>query len=381
LCQKRKLCRIFYKRSKIILSQYPALVNSRFISPESAGEVMAGNPKQKLKLLYIYDYLRRHSDESHPASVSDIIEYLAGNGVTAERKSIYNDIEVLREYGLTIERGTTKQRGYYLKTTGIKRSELMLLADAVYASPVISQKKTAALIEKLCDLVSIYQAKAIMKQYQMLTDVTRGNMLKTDNEELYKNIETIHTAMLSGKKIRFMYHRRVLANNLPVFDSGREFTISPYAAMWNQDKYYIVGNYEKYDDLSHYRIDRMKKVTLIDENIRPLREVSAYKTKIDTADYARRVFNMFAGAEPSYVELDCDIKLLETIIERFGINVPYRQTGTDRFTVKAYAVINDGFEKWLLNLGGGVVVRAPQELRASMIKRLEAMLQEYRSIK
>lgn len=340
---------------------------------------MAGNPKQKLKLLYISDYLRRYSDEAHPAAVADIISFLEKKGITAERKSIYNDIEVLREYGLDIERGTSRQRGYYLKQDRIKKSELMLLADAIYASPVISQRKTAALIEKLCELVSVHQAALIKKQYQSFGEMSTrsANMLKTDNEELYNNIETIHDALLAGKKIRFMYHKRVLANSLPVFDSGREFIISPYAAIWNQDKYYIVGNYGKYDDLSHYRIDRMKKVTVIDEPIRPLHEVSSYRNKIDTADYSRRVFNMFAGAEPSYVELDCDIKLLETIIERFGINVPYRKTGPERFTVKAYAVVNDGFEKWLLSLGGGVTVRAPQELREAMIARIEAMLREY----
>lgn len=342
---------------------------------------MAGNPNQKLKLLYIRDYLTRYSDENHPVTVNEIIAHLAENGITAERKSIYTDIEVLREYGMTIEKAATRARGYYVKPSGLRRSELMLLADAVYASPVISLKKTASLIGKLCDLVSVHQEKAIKRQYQIFADMTRGNVLKSDNEELYHNIETIHSAMLAGKKIRFMYHRRVLANSLPVFDSGREFIISPYAAMWNQDKYYVVGNYEKYDDLSHYRIDRMKKVTVLDEPIRPLREVSNYKSKIDTADYARRVFNMFAGAEPEYVELDCDIKLLETIIERFGINVPYRQTAPDRFTVKAYAVINDGFEKWLLGLGGGVVVRAPQELRLSMVKRIETMMREYNEIK
>ncbi len=338
---------------------------------------MAGNPNQKLKLLYIRDYLTRYSDENHPLSVSDIIAHLAEKGITAERKSIYNDIEVLREYGMAIERGATRQRGYFVRPGGLKRSELMLLADAVYASPVISMKKTASLIGKLCEMGSIHQEKAIKKQYQAFADMTRGNMLKSENEELYHNIETIHSAILAGKKICFMYHRRVLMGNLPVFDSGREFVITPYAAMWNQDKYYVVGNYEKYDDLSHYRIDRMKKVTVTDEPARPLREVSNYKGKLDTADYARRVFNMFAGTEPAYVELECDLKLLETIIERFGINVPYRQIATDRFTVKAYAVINDGFEKWLLGLGGGVVVRAPRELRESMTKRLGDMLSEY----
>ncbi len=338
---------------------------------------MAGNPKQKLKLLYIYDYLRRYSDDNHAVTVSDIIAFLEENGVSAERKSIYTDIEVLREYGLAVEHSTTKLRGYYVSRKGFQRGELMLLADAVYASPVISQKKTLALIEKLCDMVSIYQAKALMKQYQTSTNA-KGLGLKTENEEFYHNIETIQNAIISGKKIRFMYHRRVLMNNLPVFDSGREFIISPYAAVWNQDKYYIVGNYEKYDDLSHYRIDRMKKVTMLEERVRPLREVSTYKEKFDIADYSRRVFNMFAGTEPEYVELECDIKLLETIIDRFGINIPYKQTAKDRFTVKAYAVINDGFEKWLLNLGGGVVVRAPKDLRESIINRLETMLGEYK---
>jgi len=370
----------FFSSLNYILSHSSTLVNYSLIRAEGAGEsIVAGNPNQKLKLLYIYDYLRKHSDERHPVSANDIIAFLNQNGITAERKSVYTDIEVLREYGLAIERGTTRQRGYYLKSTGLRRSEIMLLADAVYASPVISFKKTAALIEKLCDSISVHQATAVKRQYQLVTDVTRGNMLKSENEEFYMNIETIHTALLKGKKIRFMYHRRVLANNLPVFDSGREFIISPYATMWNQDRYYIIGNYGKYDDLSHYRIDRMKKVTIVDEPIRPLREVSTYKTKIDTSDYARRVFNMFAGAESSYVELECRMDLLETIIERFGINVPYRQISPEKFIVKAYAVINDGFEKWLLNLGGGVVVRAPLDLRESMIKRMESMLREYRS--
>lgn len=339
---------------------------------------MAGNPKQKLKLLYIYDYLRKYSDETHSVAVSDIIAHLEENGINAERKSIYNDVEVLREYGLKIERGTTKQRGYYLDQKMFRKSELMLLADAVYASPVISQKKTLALIEKLCELVSVHQAKLIKKQYQLGSTAKWGGMLKSDNEEFYHNIEVIQSAILKGKRIRFMYHRRVLANNLPVFDCGREFIISPYAAMWNQDKYYIIGNYDKYDDLSHYRIDRMRKVTVLDTPIRHLREVSVYKDKFDTADYARRVFNMYAGSEPSYVELECDMKLLEPIIERFGINVPYKQLSENRFIVKAYAVINDGLEKWLLNLGGGVTVRAPQQLRESMVRRLEAMLKEYR---
>ncbi|MBQ4312888.1 MAG: WYL domain-containing protein [Clostridia bacterium] len=270
---------------------------------------MAGNPKQKLKLLYLADYLRRYSNPEHPAQVSDIIAYLARQGVSAERKSIYNDVDILREYGMPVEKGTVPTRGYYLADREFETSELMILADAVQASPVISKKKTQAIINKLKGLTNVHEAKMLTQKGNVVK--SDGSSIKTDNEEFYYNVDTIHNAIATKKKIRFIYHRRVLVNNIPVFDTGREFVISPYAAMWNQDKYYVIGNYDKYDDLSHYRIDRMKKVTCTNQPIRRLSEVSNYRDTFDTADYAKKVFNMFAGDEPCYVELEFDSVLLE----------------------------------------------------------------------
>ncbi|MBE6759430.1 MAG: WYL domain-containing protein [Ruminococcaceae bacterium] len=338
---------------------------------------MAGNPKQKLKLLYIADYLRRYSDEQHAVSVADIIAHLEQNGVQAERKSIYNDLSVLREYGMPIERGMAPMQGYYLTETEFEPCELMLLMDTIQASPVISQRKTAALSRKLCSMTSVYTAEKLCPGITDNNYHPAHSRIKSDNEEFYYSIDQIHTAIMENRKLRFIYHHRVLAGNLPVFNAGREFIISPYAAIWHQDKYYVVGNYEKYDDLSHYRIDHMKKVQCISQPARPLSEVSDYTDRFDAADYTRKVFNMYAGTEPVSVELECEDRLLEAMIERFGINVPYRQLAGGRFTVKAHAIANEGFENWILNFGGGVVVRAPAELRQSIKKKLAAMAADY----
>jgi len=333
---------------------------------------MAGNPNQKLKLLYIADYLRRYSDDRHAVSVANIIAHLNEVGVQAERKSIYNDIEVLRKYGLPIERGTVPHQGYFMAETEFEVCELLLLIDAIQASPVISQRKTAALTRKLCSMTSVYNAEKLCPQ----DDTRRASVVKSENEEFYYSIDQINSAILNGQKLKFIYHHRSFAGNLPVFDAGREFIISPYAAIWHQDKYYVVGNYEKYDDLSHYRIDHMKKVRCLNMPARPLSEVSEWET-FDAAEYTRKVFNMYAGSEPVSVELECEQRLLEAMIERFGLNVPYRQLAGGRFLVKVNAVANEGFENWILNFGGGVVVRSPIELRQSLKRKLAAMMSSY----
>ncbi|MCL2486483.1 MAG: WYL domain-containing protein, partial [Oscillospiraceae bacterium] len=275
---------------------------------------MAGNPKQKMKLLVMAEFLRRYSDEDHPVSISDVEKYLAKKNISSERKSIYRDIDVLREYGLPIEH--LPHKGYYVTELPLRFSEIMLLVDAVLASPVISRKKTAALIETLEGLGNVHWAKHIRNRSRV------EGLEKSHNEELYYNIEKINQAINRGVKISFLYQKCSLVGNIPAFDAGREFIISPYATVWHEDKYYIIGNYEKYDNLSHYRLDRMHRVECTDERVRGFQEVSSYKNSFDTSDYTKKVFNMFAGSSQRSVELVCENRLLEHIVERFGLNLP-----------------------------------------------------------
>lgn len=344
---------------------------------------MAGSPNQKLKLLCLADILRKRTDETHAINMGEIIRLLEKNGVIAERKSIYRDIDVLREYGMKITKGEINRFGYQLLSNRIKTTDLMLITDALMASPLITQRKTEELTELLCSQSGDFQAEQLRRQ---LFGTSRSwpegrrmlqGRIKTDNEDVHRNIATVHKAISSSKRIRFIYHHTQLVNNLPVTDTGREFVISPYAVVWNEDKCYVVGNYDKYDDLSHYRIDRMNHVECTTIPVRAIGEVSRYHGVIDTADYMRKVFNMYTGSESINIELDCDIKLLDTMIERFGFQASYRAVSTERFRVRAPVLLSDGLERWLLGFGSAVVVCSPESLRTRLRKRLGEMLAMY----
>lgn len=333
---------------------------------------MSGNASQKLKLLYIADYLIRHTDEEHCASVNQIQEVLNAHEITSERKSIYSDIDVLRQYGLDIQRGWIPVRGYYIASRQLTLAEVRLLMDSVQSSPFITRRKSRELIAKLQNFVSSHEATLLDSQLYI------EDRQKSDNEEIFYNIERIHTAITQKRKIRFTYFKRHLVTNIPMFDVGKEFTVSPYAAIWADDKYYLVGNYSKYDDLSHYRIDRMRRVDISGEAARPHQEVCQYSGEFDVSDYVRRVFNMYAGEGVVTVELECENCVLDAIIEKFGISLPFRQLDDEKFTVKVPAAISDGLVHWILNFGGKVVARAPAELVRQVRRTLFMMNQQYR---
>lgn len=332
---------------------------------------MAGNPKQKLKLLFMADFLRKSSDEDNPVTVLDIENFLLSKEISSERKSIYRDIDVLREYGMSIEKTTSPYKGYYVTESTLQFSEIMLLVDAVLASPVISRQKSKSLIAKLEDLGNVHWTKYIEDRSNV------DSWEKSRNEELYYNIDRINHAINKGVKIRFLYQKCSLVGNIPAYDAGREFIISPYATIWREDKYYVIGNYKKYNDLSHYRIDKMRKVECTKEKVRGFKDISGYENVFDTADYAKKVFNMFSGSSQRSVELVCENRLLEHIVERFGLNLPYRRLGEDHFCVKVQAVVSEGLIRWVMGFGGGIVVRSPEDLRKDVKRRLEEMLGRY----
>lgn len=332
---------------------------------------MAGNPKQKLKLLYIYDILLKKSDEENPLSAIDICKCLEEHDITAERKSIYSDIEALRDFGVDIMKTKVPKSGFYIGNRDFEVAEIRMLADAVQASGFIPAKKSNELSEKLYDLLSEGQSDFIRNQIY----VNRG--IKCENNEIYYNIDKIQTAINSGNKIRFKYYRREIVNNKPVYDKGKEFEYSPYAMMWSDDRYYLVGNYEKYDNLSHYRIDRMKKVEIIESKARPFSEVSDYTRFFDIGDYAKKVFKMFGGGEEKTIELICKNYMLEPIIDRFGTGVPYRIADEEHFKIIVKGEVTDGLLSWLMDVGGSVRVVSPPDLVEKAQNKVKQIAKDY----
>jgi Predicted transcriptional regulator len=324
----------------------------------------------KMKLLLLLKLLRKYSDDEHPVSAVELCRLLEQEGIGTERKSVYRDLDVLTKFGVDIVYTRSPRQGFFIAKRDFELAEVRLLMDAVLTAPFITNKKTAELTDKLCELLSCHQAETVLKQIYV------DQRIKFDNEEIYYNIDTINRAVAQHKKVSFSYHHRVIAGGKAQLDEGREFTISPYALLWANDKYYLAGNYEKYDTISNYRLDRMKRIALTALEARPFSEVCSYRDYFDTADYLRRTFNMYNG-EQERIVLRCSNSLLETIVDKFGGAIEFSCHDSNAFTVRASVYVSDGLVEWLLQYGDRVIVLSPQTLKDEMLKRIEAMRAAY----
>ena len=161
---------------------------------------MARSSNQKLKLLYLMNFLLQNSDEDHPVTVAQITAHLAKYDISAERKTVYDDIEALRLFGMDIvhvEAG--RFSGYYVAERNFELPELKLLVDSVQSSKFITHKKTASLIKKIEKLASVHEAQLLNRQ------VFVKNRIKTMNESIYYNVDEIHNGISNNKKIQFLY--------------------------------------------------------------------------------------------------------------------------------------------------------------------------------
>ncbi len=334
---------------------------------------MAARINQKLKLLYIIDILRRYTDDENPMNASEICERLEAMGVSAERKAIYNDIEMLCIYGYDIVKTRTPRFGYFLGSREFELPEIYLLADAVRSADFITPKKTRELVAKLDSMLSIGQANR--RERSTYIDASR----KCRNEEIYYNIDKINDATIKGKKITFTYIRRRLSDNKKIVTEEKVMTVSPYATLWQNDNYYLVGNNEKYDNLIHLRLDRMKSIVVSELPARDFREVSNYKENFDTADYAAKTFNMYGGVLKR-IELRCSREILEQILDRFSDNVSIYDLSENTFSFSATAMLSDGLISWILQFGNRAEVISPPELRQKIVQRIGELSEVYSDV-
>lgn len=325
---------------------------------------MADKGYTKLKLLYIKDFLERYSDEENPVSVEQIIDMLSSKGIECERKSIYSDVKTLKEYGVDIITVRYPKNGYCVCTRDFELPELRLLIDAVQAANFITPKKTKDLIKKIGTLCSKGQSSMLERQVYI------EKRHKRTNEEIYYNIDIINRAIQQGKQIKFIYQKRKLsADGSSVSLEERELFVSPYAMIWSNDHYYLIGNNPKYDNLMHTRIDRMKKVEITDIKSRHFSEVSSYKSYFDSADYSGRLFNMYSG-ETQTLEITCHSGILEEIVDRFGLDSTIRVDDEgERFSLITKCVVSDGLVSWIMQFGNKIEVIEPASLKEQISKK------------
>ena len=329
---------------------------------------MPRSARQKLKLLYIMDYLLQSSDAEHPVTTRQLIAHLASHDIAAERKSIYDDIEALRAYGLDVEQVAEGQfYGYYVASRRFELPELKLLVDSVQSSKFITQRKTNALIRKIETLASSYDAQRLQRQVYV------AGRVKTMNESIYYNVDAVHAGISEDKKIRFRYFEYTVAKERRYRRDGAYYIVSPYALTWDDENYYMVAYETETDSIRHYRVDKMTNIATVDE---PRDGAAAYRS-LDMAMYSRKVFGMFSGTEER-VRLRFAKHLVGAVLDRLGQDVSIIPDGNEHFTVSADVVVSPQFFAWLCGFGADAQLLAPTNAAEQMKAHIEEIAALYR---
>lgn len=330
-----------------------------------------GLANQKTRILAVYNILKRKSDEEHPINAKSIIEDLSVLGYDCERKTLYADIEALNLFGIEVIHTDYPSKGYFLSDRSFEISEISLLIDAVLSADFITPKKTEKLINKLRSFLSIYQEKDNTKNTFI------NNLNKCDNEEIYYSIDLIQRAINNRRKISLLYYKFVVKNGHFIETESKAMKVSPYALIWQDDRYYLVCNNEKYDNLMHLRLDKIKKVVELCEPYRHFSEVSEYKEEFNRSDYIQKTFNMFSGVKED-ITLKCNIKILNQVIDKFSDDIFVRSSDEDHIIFDSKVYISEGLVGWLLSFGKDIEVVKPLYLRENVRQRLSSILELYK---
>lgn len=320
---------------------------------------------QKLKIIYLMKILLEKTDEDHDLTLNEIVEKLKAYNVTAERKSLYSDIENLRTFGLDII-GMQYGKTYHYKVASrqFQLVELKLLVDAVQSSRFITEKKSDELIAKLESYASKYEAKKLARQ------VNVNGRVKTMNERIYYSVDKIHEALNEESQIKFQYFTWTADKKMELKHGGAYYSVSPWALCWDDEKYYLVGYDNREYKIKHFRVDKMADVSVVYEE----REGKEEFSKMQMSEYTNRLFGMFDGNLET-VTLLCENHAANVIIDRFGTDIPLMKTDAEHFTVRVRVSVSKLFLSWIMAIPGVKIV-APErtvDMMKSEIKRLQEM--------
>ena len=318
--------------------------------------------EEKLKILYLMQVLLEETDPAHPLNATELCNRMEDRfEYSYSRKTIYNDIERLKTYGLKIAQAKGHGFGYYVKQRDFELPELKLLVDAVQSSKFITKDKSEELITKLEKLTSHENAKQLQRQ------VFIYNRIKTGNDAIYANVDAIHTAIHDNHQIGFRYCEWTVKKELARRKDGAEYIISPWALTWDDENYYLVGYDAEAGKIKHYRVDKMQEIRIVEEK----RQGKEYFEHFDLAAFARKTFGMYGG-EDRNLTLEAENHLAGVIIDRFGTDVLMIPCDQDHFHVSVTVSISSQFFGWLAGIGKGIRISWPEDVR----EEYRAYLQE-----
>ena len=328
---------------------------------------MAKGPNQKFKLYCLAQIMLENTDDGHFLTMQEIISLLEQQGISAARKSVYEDLRDLEYFGIEVEgEPLGKRYHYHVVNRPFELPEMKLLVDAIQSSKFITERKTNALIRKLEKLVSRYEATKLQRQVYV------SGRIKTMNESIYYTVDAIHNAISENRKIKFQYFQWNVKKQMELRHNGAYYHISPWGLSWDDENYYLVGYDSDAGMIKHYRVDKMLHIRMSDEP----REGKEHFRKLDMADYAKKSFGMFGGKERQ-VKLSVENRMAGVIIDRFGKDVMLIPSDEEHFTVNVNVRVSSQFLGWIFSLGEGVKIIGPEDVAAQMREETDRLIRQY----
>lgn len=328
---------------------------------------MPKGTNQKFKLYRLAEIMQERTDEEHYITMPEILEALAAYGITADRKSIYQDLRDLEELGIEVEGEPVGNRyHYHVVERRFELPELKLLVDAIQSSKFITERKSNALIKKLEKLVSKHDARKLQRQVYV------SGRIKTMNESIYYTVDAVHNAISENRKIRFQYFQWNVKKEMELRHGGFYYHISPWGLSWEDENYYLVGYDSEAGKIKHYRVDKMLHISMSDEK----REGKEHFKKFNIADYAKKSFGMYAGKEQT-VRLLVNNTLAGVIIDRFGKDVMLVPADEEHFIVNVTVHVSRQFTGWIMSLGDGIKIVGPDPVVDQMRNEIRRLKRQY----
>ncbi len=325
---------------------------------------MPKSDNQKLKILYILDYLEKNSHEAYPVRAADIIAHLDRNhNIRCDRKTVYSDIAALQEYGVDIISLPGKNGGYYIGSRNFELPELKLLIDAVLSSRYLTEKKSRELIEKLCAQCNEQDAKLIRR------NVLVAGRVKSMNESIYYNVDAIQEAISQNRKIAFRYFDWDFGGKRKYRDKSYE--ASPYGLCQDHENCYLLALSDRHG-ITSYRVDRMTDIETLPQHREPCPELTGQALN----EHASRLFQMYSG-DMVQVKLRFHKSLLNVAIDRFGRDIMLVPDGDEHFNFTVPVVVSPMFLSWVIGFGSKAKILHPQSVVEACQKLCREAMEQY----
>ena len=321
---------------------------------------MPRSEKQKLKLLYLKQFLEEKTDLDHGVTNPQICQYLIDNGVNAERKSIYTDLDALEDFGLEIERG----KDYRLTDRTFELKEVKMIIDSVASSKFLSESASETMVKKLGTLVSEHQRKDLRRQIRVM------GRAKTMNNSALNAVDHIHSAISANTTIKFKYFHYNVKLEREYTRKGELYEVSPWALLYDNDNYYLLAFVD--GDFRTFRVDRMASISQGTNERQGTEEFG----KMDIAAYSKSTFSMFSGKEEK-VDMIFQNRMMDVVVDKFGKDIWLTKLDDDHFSVSVNVAVSPQFYAWVFGLGNYVTITGPDHVVKGMKDMLEKVSKHY----